>query len=137
MIALWILVGIGFFGAAKVSFDNFSGSPCPHLFYIPICYIVLVAYGLMLVSLAINHSGCKHHFFGAGWGTAFAIALLASIAEATGGGGICPVSGGSVRGSAVEEIPLCYISLLMLVVILVLFIIGPYRKLCEIYRQNS
>lgn len=136
-IPLWLLVIVGFLGVAKVSFDNFSGSPCPHLFFIPICYVVLVAYGFMLASLIINHSGCKHHFFCIGWGTAFVIALFASIAEVAMGGGICPVSGGSMRAASSGAIPLCFISLAMLVAILILFIVGPYRKACEIHNQKS
>lgn len=136
-IPLLLLVLFGFLGAAKVSFDNLAGSPCPHLFFVPICYLVLIAYGLMLASLIINHSGCKHHFFCIGWGTAFVIALFASIAEVTMGGGICPVSGGaSLRGVSNESIPLCFISLAMLVAILVLFIVGPYRSACDIHNQK-
>jgi len=133
-IPLWILVLIGFAGATKVSYENLTGSLCPHLFTIPICYIVFVAYGLMLMSLIINSNGCKHHFFCIGWGTAFVIALFASIAEVASGGGICPASGGSgLRGAeAAGTIPLCFISLAMLVAILILFIFGPYKKACEL-----
>lgn len=136
-VPLLILVLIGFLGAVKVSFDNLTGSPCPHLFFVPICYTVLIAYGFILASLVINNSGCKHHFFCIGWGTAFVIALFASIAEVTMGGGICPVSGGgSLRGAINETIPLCFVSLAMLVAILVLFIIGPYRRACEIHNKK-
>ena len=93
---------------------------------------MLIAYGFMLASLAINHSGYKHHFVCIGWGTAFIIALFASIAEVTMGRGICPVSGGASN----ETIPLCFISLAMLVAILVIFIIAPNRRACEIHNKK-
>ena len=119
---LWALVIFGFVSVAKVSFDNFTGSACPSLLFVPVCYIVTVAYGLMLGALIINHSGCKQHFFCIGWGIAFTIALLASLAEMFGGGGICPSSSGGIRAGAAAGIPLCYISLAILVAIVVLFI---------------
>jgi len=131
-IPLWVLVIFGFIGAIKISFDNFSGSACPHLFMVPVCYIVLVAYGLMLGSLIIYHNGCKHHFFCMGWGVAFVIALLASLAELFFQGGICPsTSSGGIRAGVSGGIPLCYISLAFLIVILLLFIKGPYSRVCE------
>ena len=131
-IPLWILVVLGFVGVTSVSIANFNGTPCPSLFSIPVCYVVMVAYGLMLASLVVKHNGCKHHFFCIGWGLAFVIALFASLAEFFAGGGICPSSGVGLRG-AVGGIPLCYISLIMLVAILFLFIQGPYKRACELY----
>ena len=124
---LWALVIFGFVSVGKVSFDNMNGLACPSLLTVPVCYIVTVAYGLMLGSLIINHNGCKHHFFCAGWGVAFVIALFASLAELFGGGGICPSTSGGLRAGASVGIPLCYISLAILIVILVLFIKGPYQ----------
>jgi len=130
-VALLALVFVGFYGALSVSWQNMTGSPCPHLFSVPICYIVLIAYGLMLASLLIPNQACQHHFFCAGWAIAFIIALLASVAELTVGGGICPVSdSGSLRGGSTSGgIPLCYVSLLFLVVIFGLFVSGPLQKM--------
>lgn len=128
---LWGLVIIGFVSVAKVSFDNINGLACPSLLTIPVCYIVTVAYGLMLGSLIIKHNGCKHHFFCIGWGVAFVIALLASFAEMFGGGGVCPSSSGGLRAGSSIGIPLCYISLAILIVILILFIKGPYQAVCD------
>ena len=54
---LWALVIFGFVSVAKVSFDNFNGLACPSLLSVPVCYVVTVAYGLMLGSLIINHNG--------------------------------------------------------------------------------
>ncbi len=129
---LWALVIFGLVSVLKVSIDNFSGaSACPNLLSMPVCYVVTGAYALMLGSLLINHNGCKHHFFCAGWGVAFVIALFASLAEMFGGGGVCPSSGGGLRAGSAAGIPLCYISLAILVVILVLFIKGPYQRACD------
>lgn len=133
---LWALVIFGFVSAAKVSINNFNGLACPNLFMLPVCYVVTVAYALMLGSLIINHNGCKHHFFCAGWGIAFTIALLASLAELFGGGGICPSTSGGLRAATSTGIPLCYISLVILIVILVLFIKGPYQAACELHNKK-
>ena len=131
--ALWILLAIGFIGAVMVSYQNLTGNPCPHVFAVPICYAVLIGYTLMVLSVIINHNGCKHHFFVIGWSIATAIALAGSIAEMVAGGGVCPTSGGgSLRGATTSgAIPLCYISLALLVGILVLFIAGPYKRACD------
>lgn len=134
---LWALVIFGFVSVAKVSLDNFNGLACPSLLSMPVCYIVTVAYALMLGSLIINHNGCKHHFFCMGWGIAFIIALFASLAEMFAGGGVCPSSSGGLRAGSAAGIPLCYISLAILVVILVLFIKGPYQTACNAHNENS
>ena len=131
-LVLWALLALGFLGALKVSYANLTGSPCPYIAMIPICYVVLVAYGLMIAALLISHHGYKHYLFCIGWGTAFVIALLGSIAEIAAGGGVCPTSGGSgIRGASSGSIPLCFASLAMLVVILIVFLIGPYKRSCD------
>jgi len=129
--SLWVLVIFGFVSVAKVSLNSFNGVACPSLLSMPVCYIVTLAYGLMFGSLIINHNGCKHHFFCLGWGIAFVIALLASLAEMVGGGGVCPSSSGGLRAGSAAGIPLCYISLAILVAVLALFIKGPYQKACD------
>lgn len=134
---LWVLLAIGFLGVAKVSLASINGNPCPHVGLIPVCHVVLVAYTSMILSLLIKHNGCKHHFFAAGWSVAFGIALLASAAEVFAGGGVCPVSGGgSLRGAAQASVPLCFVSLAILVVILVLFLKGPYQRACDAQNQS-
>jgi len=45
-----------------------------------------------------------------------------------GGGGVCPSSSGGLRAGSDGGIPFCYISLIILVAILLLFIKGPYQK---------
>ena len=133
---LWALLIFGFVSVAKVSLDNFNGLACPNLLSLPVCYIVTAAYGLMLGSLIINHNGCKHHFFCLGWGIAFVIALFASLAEMFAGGGVCPSSSGGLRAGTSAGIPLCYLSLAILVAILVLFIKGPYQNVCDTYNET-
>jgi hypothetical protein len=137
-IALLVLLAAGFLGALKVSIANFSGSSCPQIWIVPICYVVLVAYGLMIASVIIRHNACKHYFFCAGWGTAFVIALVGSIAEIVSGGGVCPTSGGGgIRGASSGSVPVCFASLAMLVVILVLFLMGPYKRACDLHNKNA
>ncbi len=135
---LWVLVIVGFLGALSVSVSNFNGNPCPHIASIPVCYVVLVAYGLMLGSLIVNHNGCKHYFFVGGWAAAFVIALVGSLTEYFAGGGVCPsTGGGNIRGGSGLSVPLCYISLAMLLAILVLFIVGPYKKVCKVHSESA
>lgn len=138
-IILWALVLLGFVGALKVSYENYTGTPCPYVATIPICYIVLVAYGLMIAAMLISNHGIKHYSFCIGWGTAFLIALAGSTAEIMGGGGVCPTSGGDIRGAASGSgaIPLCYVSLAMTIVILILFLIGPYQRSCDKCNANA
>jgi hypothetical protein len=134
---LWALVIFGFVSVAKVSLDNVNGLSCPSIFAMPICYVVTLAYGLMLGSLIVKHSRYKHHLFCIGWGSAFVIALFASLAEFFGRGGVCPSSSGGLRAGTSAGIPLCYISLVLLLVILLLFIVGPYKNACEIDNARS
>ncbi len=136
---LWLLLAIGFLGAVKVSFDNMTGSPCPHIMTIPICYLVLAGYTLMVMSVIIYHKGCRHYFFTTGWSVAAAIALIGTVAEVVAGGGVCPTSGGgSLRGAANSgSIPLCYVSLALLIGILVLFLMGPYKRTCAVANRHD
>ena len=127
---LCIILAFGLFGAAKVSYDNFTGTACPTVGFIPICYVVLVAYALMFGALIIRQNHCKHYFFSIGWGIAFAIALLGSLAEFFSGGGVCPSTGSSGIRGASTGIPMCYISMALLIVALVLFLQGSYKRAC-------
>jgi len=137
-VLLLLLLAVGFIGALKVSYENFTGSPCPHIVMIPICYVVLVAYGLMLAAMIFSPIKLKHYLFCAGWGTAFIVALAGSVSELMAGGGVCPTSGGGIRGgSAIGSIPLCYVSLAMLVFILIFFLMGPYKRACDIHNANA
>ena len=72
-----------------------------------------------------------------GWGIAFTIALLASLAEMFGGGGVCPSSSGGLRAGSSATIPLCYVSLFILDAILILFIKGPYQVACDTFNESK
>ena len=127
---LCIILAFGFFGAARISYDNINGSACPTFASIPICYVVLIAYGLMIAGLIIRQRHCKHYFFSIGWGVAFVIALLGSLAELFAGGGVCPSTGSSGIRGASSGIPMCYISLVLLIIALGLFVQGSYKRAC-------
>ena len=129
-ILLWALLLLGFLGAAKISYENMTGTPCPYIAVVPICYVVFLAYGLMLISVLIRHMGSMHYTFCVGWGVAFLIALVGSIAEIAAGGGVCPTTGGGIRDGS-GSIPMCFASLAMLIIILVLFLFGPYKRACD------
>lgn len=133
-IPLVALVLVGLVGALRLSYANFTGVVCPHVFFIPVCYAVAAGYALMLLALVIPQINCKHYFFVIGWGTAFVVALAGSLGEYFTGGGVCPTSGGGrLGGASASGLPLCYLSLAMLLVILALFLAGPYRRACAIH----
>lgn len=135
---LLVLLAVGFLGALTVSYSNLTENPCPHIWLIPICYVVLVAYGLMIVSVVVRHDGCKHYFFCAGWSVAFIIALVGTLAEIFAGGGVCPATGaGSLRGVTSGSIPMCYLSLALTIIILLLFLAGPYKRACDIHDAKA
>ncbi len=137
-VILWILVAIGFYGAASVSYANATGHPCPAVAAVPICYLVLFAYGAMASALLVRRGRIMQFLFCIGWGTAFLIALVGSVAELFAGGGVCPVAGGgSMRGTVSTSIPMCFLSLALLAVILPLFLAGPYRRACDIHATTG
>lgn len=137
-VILWILLAIGFYGAASVSYANATGHPCPAVAAVPICYLVLFAYAAMVGALLIRRGRIMQFLFCIGWGTAFLIALVGSLAELFAGGGVCPVAGGgSLRGAASTSIPMCFLSLALLAAILPLFLSGPYRRACDVHAMTA
>ena len=134
---LWLLVILGFLAGVKVSIDNFNAIACPNILMVPICYVVTAAYALMLGSLIINNNGCKHYFFCIGWSVAFIIAAFASLAEMFSSSAVCPSTSGGLRAASSTGLPLCYVSLAMLIVIIVLFVKGPYKKACDMHNKSK
>ncbi len=64
IVALLLLLGVGFWGGLSVSHTNFTGQQtCPHLVGLAICYVVTLAYGLMLVSLFLRRKNLHHIVF--------------------------------------------------------------------------
>lgn len=133
--ALILLIAVGILYASLVSIRNFNGDSCPSAGPVPICYIVFIAYVFMLLSLFVQHRAAKHYLFASGWGIAFSLAVVGSAAELFSGGGVCPTSqGGNLRALGLNNgIPMCYVSLALLVAILILFLLGPYKRVCDSY----
>ncbi len=129
-IVLLLLVLTGVVGAALLSIDNLNGKACPAVAAIPVCYIVLVAYLLILAGVLLNarriaslqQSGFSSlispfSLFGLGWGVAFAIAVIASVAELLSDTPICPQAAAGDAGW-LATIPRCYLSALLLLLIM-------------------
>lgn len=113
--ALWGLVATGLFGVLKVSYLEIIGAAsCPHIAAIPICYLVTIGYSLMFLALlsAIWGSVIPKALFISGWAITFLIAMAGTMFEVM-HGHTCP------RGFG--DIPLCFISLIFSVAILLLF----------------
>jgi hypothetical protein len=125
ILALLSILGVGFFGGLSVSWKNLTTQQvCPHFAGLAICYIVTIAYGLMLLALSVKQTTLRVILFFSAWGTTFAIALSGSILE-FGQGGVCPAT--SFPGIAML-FPLCYVSLLMCLAVLVLYFINRSRQ---------
>ncbi len=136
-ILLLLLVLTGVTGAALLSIDNLNGKACPAVASIPVCYVVLAAYLLILIGvMRAGASGVLSRqppgflgsislfsLFGLGWWIAFAIALVASFAEASSETPVCPQSTASTAEAAswLASVPRCYLSALLLLLILLFY----------------
>ena len=110
---LLLLLGVGLWGGLSVSHTNFTGQQaCPHLVGLAICYVVTLAYGLMLVSLFLRRKSLHHIVFFPAWGITFLIALSGTGLELI-MGDVCPAT--SFR------LPLCYVSLAMCLAIWIFY----------------
>jgi hypothetical protein len=119
-LSLMILVVLGLWGALNVSFNTLTGKPpCPDVNGVPICYLVSVGYFLMLLSSLFSASKITNKLFYSGWRLVFVIALFGAASEIA-IGGICPRSE--------HEIPLCYLSLALCLVIVGLYIVNDRFK---------
>jgi hypothetical protein len=113
MAALLLLLGIGLWGGLSVSYTNFTGQQaCPQVAGLAICYIVTLAYGLMLVSLFLKRKSLHRIVFFPAWGVTFLIALSGSGLELS-QGGVCPATS--------FHLPLCYVSLAMCLAIMAFY----------------
>jgi hypothetical protein len=116
---LCLLIGFGFLGGLNVSYANFTGDHlCPHIAGLVICYVVTIAYGLMFVSLFIQKAVLRVSLFLPAWGITFLIALTGTSLELT-KGDVCPKTTGLI--------PLCFVSLAMCLLIIVLYFTGKYK----------
>ena len=102
---LWLLLLVGLYGALSVSYTTLSGgTPCPELSGIRVCYLVTLAYSMMIASMLVRHPVGSLGLFVAGWLIAFGFAALGSFFQVT-RGDTCPVSS--------SGLPLCYASLFL------------------------
>ena len=116
--ALLSIPGIGFWGGLSVSYANFTAQQaCPHLAGLAICYIVTIAYGLMLITLFMKRSRLHTILFCAAWIVTFLIALSGSVLEII-HGAVCPTTS--------FMLPLCYLSLAMCLAIAALYSIDRF-----------
>lgn len=116
-ILLYLLVAGGLYGALSVSYQTISGiAPCPNIKGIPICFVVAAGYSSMLAGLLLSKKIISRNIFLTGWFLVFAIAATGTAFELMIKQGTCPVSS--------DNTPLCYLSLAITVLIIILFILN-------------
>ena len=116
--ALLSVLGIGLWGGLSVSHANFTTEQaCPHLAGLAICYIVTIAYGLMLIALFMKRTRFHFVLFACAWLVTFLIALSGSVLEFS-RGAVCPTTS--------FMMPLCYLSLAMCLAIAALYSIDRF-----------
>jgi hypothetical protein len=109
---LWLFVTLGTYGAISVSYSTFTNiSPCPSYFGLPICYVVLLGYLMMLSSLFRRQISRNKKVFYYGWLIVFLIAMVGTFLEFV-WGDICP--------KGFHQLPLCFVSLAFTIVFLLL-----------------
>ncbi len=105
---------LGLFGAASVSYVTVAGgAPCPNVLGIPVCFIVLAGYMTLFVASVLGPGRFVLPVFMAGWISVFLPAVAGTALELI-SGSVCPKSSAGI--------PLCFLSLLLSVTILGLFI---------------
>lgn len=78
-----ILLGIiGFIGVTNISYVHWSGeSSCPMLGVVPACYVIFVAYAMVVVSMFLKDNAKK--IFLIFWLPIIVLALIGSVGELT------------------------------------------------------
>jgi len=110
--SLIILSAIGVWGVGRISLAHWLGeSSCPTLVGLPICYVILMGYGLVFLSMFVKEKK-QALFFLIGWIPVTAFAFMGVIGELTETVS-CPASD--------SGIPKCYFSALLSVVIGMLY----------------
>ncbi|MFT4938349.1 MAG: putative membrane channel-forming protein YqfA (hemolysin III family) [Paraglaciecola sp.] len=108
-------MGIGLYGALNVSYLTLTGeAPCPAVSGVPICYLVSLGYLLIFVAQLLSSPEWRNKIFFTGWLLVFVIALFGVVAELF-YGDICPKNS--------LAIPLCFVSLGLVMVILLIQIL--------------
>ncbi|MEP1383867.1 MAG: hypothetical protein ABJK64_08715 [Paraglaciecola sp.] len=87
-------------------------APCPNALGVPICYIVSLGYLVMFVSSLLLKYRLARKLFYVGWVSVFVIAIVGVVSEIL-IGNVCPINN--------SGIPLCYLSLAVSVIIVILY----------------
>jgi len=114
-LALYLLVAVGLYGAMALSYSTIIGvAPCPSLVKIPVCFVVATGYLAMAFGLVLEKTRLKlsTKVFLSGWTVVFSIAIIGTLMEVL-TANTCPVNK--------LEIPLCFVSLIVTLLILLLF----------------
>jgi len=116
-LCIWVLLGIGLYGALTVSYATITQvTPCPAIAGIRACYVVLAGYLAMcfaVLSLQVfKPPSYVLTIFMIGWVPVFLLAASGSSLEWF-KGNICPATD--------SGLPLCYVSLALAIVIMALF----------------
>jgi len=105
---------LGFWGAVNLSIDEWgTAGACPNI-GVPACYLVAVAYFLILVSCINLNKSLYQKLFITGVTVVLGLAVVGSFRQAT-GMGECPQTG--------SGFPMCYISLFMAMAITIAFFV--------------
>jgi ABC-type branched-subunit amino acid transport system permease subunit len=112
-ILLFILISIGLYGAFSVSYQTITGSSgCPELLSVPICFVVLTGYSLMMITHQLRPTMLHKMLFSTGLLPVFLLAWVGSAFELF-IGNTCPKNN--------LGIALCYVSLALSISISILY----------------
>lgn len=122
-ILLWLLLATGLYGALSVSYTTITGTaPCPDVQGLPVCFVVAVGYLMMVTSQFMPYKEWGKWIFLSGGLVVFLIAVTGTLLEII-NGNTCPQSD--------DGLPLCYVSLTLSILILVLSFLNQkiqYKK---------
>jgi hypothetical protein len=111
---------LGFWGATSLSIDEWgTAGSCPNI-GVPACYLVAVAYFLILVSCINLNKNYYRKLFFTGITVVSGLAVVGSFRQAT-GMAQCPQTG--------SGFPMCYVSLFMAMAIVTAFFLNERRFL--------
>ena len=110
-----LVSGFALWNVVRLSLAEWSsGGACPSLAGVPACYVVAVAYLLVLLSALINKAPLYRRLFIAGAGIVLSLAAMGSFTQVM-GIAECP--------KTASGLPMCYISLGLGVLLIGLFVV--------------
>lgn len=123
-----ILSSIGLWGVGGISLIHWHGeASCPMLGSMPACYLILIAYGVMFVSMWLSINKITILLFLSGWLPVILLALIGVAGELT-STLACPPSE--------IGIPKCYFSALLAMMIGLLYWFAYHRKYIKRYKRS-